>query len=157
MSNDLCSGNTAWDDGTRTLLVWNLNDGISVYRIDDGPPVLIAKLKVTISRNFPVQVTFGPNAHLAISGSDNGHVYTWDLRTHKPLHVLQHCRGSEVAVQTVSVSNLNSMMDVIANQLQNLQFACAGYDRYLIASASSDPNKKEQTIVVWTSVWPIVF
>lgn len=151
----LCSGNTAWDDGTRTLLVWNLNDGISVYRIDDGPPVLTAKLKVTISRNLPVQVTFGPNARLAISGSDNGHVYTWDLHTHEQVHVLQHCKGSEVAVQTVSVSDLNSMMNAIANQLTS-KFACAGYDRYLIASASSDPNKKEQTIVVWTSVRPIV-
>ncbi|KAF8325702.1 WD40-repeat-containing domain protein [Amanita rubescens] len=129
-------GNTAWDDETRTLLVWNLNDGISVYRIDDGPPVLITKLEMTIRRNFPVQVTFGPNACLAISGSDNGHIYTWDLHTRKLVQVLQHCED-EVAVQTIS-------------------FACAGYGRYLIASASSEHNGKEQTIVIWTSVRPIV-
>lgn len=36
------------------------------------------------------------------------------------------------------------------------QFGYADDGRYLIASASSEPNVKMQTIVIWTSVRPIV-
>lgn len=64
--NDLCSGNTAWDDEARALLAWNLIDGIGVHCIDDGPPVLIAKLEATICRKPPAQVTLD-QAH-AIKG-----------------------------------------------------------------------------------------
>ncbi|KAM6491158.1 WD40-repeat-containing domain protein, partial [Amanita muscaria] len=82
-------GNTAWSEESQTLLVWNLYDGIDVYRIDKGP-IWIAKLAMNISRNMVVQMSFVSEPNYAVSGSDNGDVYVWDISTHSPQQVLHH-------------------------------------------------------------------
>ncbi|KAF8324741.1 WD40-repeat-containing domain protein, partial [Amanita rubescens] len=81
-------GNAAWCESTQTLLVWNLCDGIDIYRID-GRPIWIGKLAINISRNMVVQVSFGVEP-FAISGSDRGDIYIWDLKTRSLQQVLRH-------------------------------------------------------------------
>jgi WD40 repeat protein len=84
-------GNAAWCESTQTLLVWNLCDGIDIYRIDDRP-IWIGKLAINISRNMVVQVSFGVEP-FAISGSDRGDIYVWDLKTRSLQQVLRHDAG----------------------------------------------------------------
>ena len=52
----------------------------------------MGKLAVKISRNMVVQVSFGIEP-LAISGSDSGEIYVWNLKTRSLQQVLRHDRG----------------------------------------------------------------
>ncbi|KAH6869079.1 WD40-repeat-containing domain protein [Coprinopsis sp. MPI-PUGE-AT-0042] len=70
-------GNASWDEDTRILLVWTLQDGIMVYRIEERP-VVLADLMMEIERNFPMQMCFVGEGIVA-TGSDNGEVLVWDL------------------------------------------------------------------------------
>ena len=45
-----------------------------------------------ITRNMVVQVAFGIEP-FAVSGSDDGEVYIWNLETRLPQQVLHHGRG----------------------------------------------------------------
>ncbi|KAF8225586.1 hypothetical protein L208DRAFT_1305626 [Tricholoma matsutake] len=85
-------GNTAWSTSTGMLLVWNLADGINLYHVTDRP-VWIKKLRVLIRQNIVIQVAFGVKGQYAISGTDNGEVIIWDLKSAEPDQILIQSGG----------------------------------------------------------------
>jgi hypothetical protein len=74
------------------LLVWNLADGIDLYHVTDRP-VWIKKLRVSIRQNIVIQVAFGVKGQYAISGTDNGEVIIWDLKSAEPDQILIQSGG----------------------------------------------------------------
>lgn len=86
------SGNMAWSSTTETLLVWNLANGLDVYRLADKP-IRTGMLKLKIKQNFVIQVAFGGQGKYAISGSDNGEVYLWDFESTQPTQILSGDSG----------------------------------------------------------------
>lgn len=74
------------------LLVWNLADGIDLYHVTDRP-VWIKKLWVSIRQNIVIQVAFGVKGQYAISGTDNGEVIIWDLKSAEPDQILIQSGG----------------------------------------------------------------
>ncbi|KAH7918965.1 WD40 repeat-like protein [Leucogyrophana mollusca] len=96
-------GSTAWHEATRTLLVWNLVDGIDVYRFTDNPTNrfgFVRKLRVRIKRNHINLVQLSASGNFAISGSDNGEVYIWDVESGRQTQVLGHSKGMVLNMQS---------------------------------------------------------
>lgn len=89
---DFCSGNTAWSPETKLLLVWNLLDGVDVYHVVEQP-VWIRKLRVKVKKNNVKQVEFGWSGKYAMSGSDTGEVYIWDVQLGSLVATLRHGAG----------------------------------------------------------------
>ena len=89
------SGNTAWSQDARLLLIWNLVDGVDVYHVVDRP-IFVRKLLVKIQRNNVKQVEFAWDGKYALCGSDTGEVHIWDIQ--KGLHVasLRHGNGQYI-------------------------------------------------------------
>ncbi|KAI6137593.1 hypothetical protein BKA82DRAFT_149766 [Pisolithus tinctorius] len=89
-------GATAYHEETRTFLIWNLTDGIDVYRLSDKPTARlhhVHHLRVTIRCNRICQVQFSLDGLVAITGSDNGQVMLWDIRSGKLTQSLRHGKG----------------------------------------------------------------
>ncbi|KAI6039511.1 hypothetical protein EDC04DRAFT_2537657, partial [Pisolithus marmoratus] len=89
----MCIGSTAYHDGTKMLLVWNLIDGFDAYQLADQPDnrlLHICHFRVKIRRNHICQVQFDLDGKTAITGSDNGRVVIWDISTGRQLQVLHH-------------------------------------------------------------------
>jgi hypothetical protein len=86
------SGNTSWCASTNTLLVWNLLNGLDVYRIS---AVLSQVLKVPmkIRKNNVKQVSCALEAEHLVTGSDNGEVYVLHSNTGNAVQVLNHGPG----------------------------------------------------------------
>jgi hypothetical protein len=59
--------------------VWNLFDGIDIYRVDTKLTWL-GKLRMRIMKNVVVQMAFGPDSRYVICGSDSGNLYIWDMK-----------------------------------------------------------------------------
>lgn len=61
-------------------MVWNLHDGIDVYKVEERP-VFEYTLDIDINEksNYPVQMSFLSDTTL-VSGSTNGEVLVWDLK-----------------------------------------------------------------------------
>lgn len=96
LTDNAARGNLAWSTHSNTLLVWNLSDGVDVYHIQHhGQPVWVKKLGMDVKRNMVVQVAFGNEGKLAMSGSDRGEVWIWDLgaETSQDAQVLVHSKG----------------------------------------------------------------
>ncbi|TFK18420.1 WD40 repeat-like protein [Coprinopsis marcescibilis] len=85
-------GAMAFNEPTKTLAVWNLQDGIHVYTIEDRPKLRL-KLHVAIQRNVPVGLAFITD-EILVAGSDNGEAYIWSLsdrRTTSTLRLSDPC------------------------------------------------------------------
>ncbi|KAH7920017.1 WD40 repeat-like protein [Leucogyrophana mollusca] len=85
-------GHTAWSPETSLLLVWNLVDGIDVYHIGEHP-VWVRKFCVRVKRNNVKQVELGRHGQLAISGSDSGEIFFWNIQSGAQELVLIHGSG----------------------------------------------------------------
>jgi WD40 repeat protein len=76
--------------------VWNLVDGIDVYKLTDNPTchlLLVRTLRVKIRRNRICDVQFDSTGEFAISGSDNGEVHLWDIDSGQLDQALCHGKG----------------------------------------------------------------
>lgn len=83
----------AWSSSKQSLLVSSLANGVDVYRLVDRPH-FEKRLPISVSRkNVPLQVDFAQGSNLAISGSDVGEVYVWDLASAERIQVLRHGGG----------------------------------------------------------------
>ncbi|KAH7918998.1 WD40 repeat-like protein [Leucogyrophana mollusca] len=86
-------GSSSWCEDSKTLLVWNLVDGMDVYQFTDCPTdrfTLVRKLRVKIRINHTNQVDMDSYGKLAINGSDNGEVFLWDMESGEQVQVLAH-------------------------------------------------------------------
>ena len=91
-----CSGSTAYHDMTKSLLVWNLHDGVDFYRICDSPTerlLHVQKLRIKTRDLRICGVQFDVSGRTAIVGGDNGEVCIWDIESAKPMQVLSHGKG----------------------------------------------------------------
>jgi len=91
-----CSGSTAYHDMTKSLLVWNLHDGVDFYRICDSPTerlLHVQKLRIKTRDLCICGVQFDVSGRTAIVGGDNGEVCIWDIESAKPMQVLSHGKG----------------------------------------------------------------
>lgn len=71
--------------------MWNLFDGVDIYRVADTL-VHVGKLSLKIRKNFVVQIVMGPQGS-AITGSDSGEIYIWDIERREKTHILSHGKG----------------------------------------------------------------
>ncbi|KAH7908124.1 WD40-repeat-containing domain protein [Hygrophoropsis aurantiaca] len=121
-------GDTAWSPDKNLLLIWNLIDGIDIYHVGEHP-IWVRKLVVKVKRNVVKQIEFGKHSQLAISGSDSGEVFLWDIETGKQVLVLIHGSESDL-IQTITH---HSPQD----------------KRYYVASATSSLGDGMQSVKVW--------
>lgn len=85
----------AWSRSASLLLVWNLLDGMDVYRIrSQDPPIWVARLSINMRRNIVVQVALESQGRWAICGSDCGEIYVWDIDSQQRTQVLMHGKGA---------------------------------------------------------------
>ncbi|KAI0310199.1 hypothetical protein OF83DRAFT_1070922, partial [Amylostereum chailletii] len=90
-------GSTAWSPETHQLLVWNLEDGIDVYQLkDEGQLKPIRCLKMNLQYYFPKLVDFAQQGRLAVSGTDRGEVFIWDIETGTLKQTLIHGPGESI-------------------------------------------------------------
>ncbi|KAI0309408.1 WD40-repeat-containing domain protein [Amylostereum chailletii] len=84
-------GGTAWSPETRRLLIWNLDDGVDVYQLQQSGRLLhVILLKVEVKHYFPKLLGFGQQGKLALFGGDMGDVYVWDIDSGNLLQTLAH-------------------------------------------------------------------
>ncbi|KIK12474.1 hypothetical protein PISMIDRAFT_120831, partial [Pisolithus microcarpus 441] len=90
-------GSTAYHEGSKTFLVWNLVDGIDVYRLMDCSPYslnYIRHFQIQIRRNRICHVQFDSDGKKVITRSDNGQVLIWDVSSGQLVQALHHGQGS---------------------------------------------------------------
>lgn len=94
----------AWCPSTQTLLVWNLANGVDMYTIEvDKRPIRIGTCQLSLGRLLPVQVTFGRDGALVLSGSDRGSIHIWHA-SGQSFQVLRHTHGrSSIMIIVVSL------------------------------------------------------
>ncbi|KIM59658.1 hypothetical protein SCLCIDRAFT_100030, partial [Scleroderma citrinum Foug A] len=86
-------GSTAYHDTSKSLLIWNLHDGVDLYRICDSPTeqlLHVQKLRIKTRDLCICGVQFDVSGRTAIVGGDNGEVCIWDIESAKPMQVLSH-------------------------------------------------------------------
>ncbi|KAI6001909.1 WD40-repeat-containing domain protein [Pisolithus albus] len=131
-------GSTAYHEGTKTLLVWNLVDGVDVYQLMDCSPYslnYIRHLQIQVRQNRICHVQFDSDGKKAITGSDNGQVLIWDVSSGQAVQAL--CHGEELhAVQVVRYIT---------------QYHSSQFSKHLIASGSSDTASKKALLRVWST------
>lgn len=163
MSYDGARGNSAWDDETQTLLVWNLEDGIDIYHIDNGLN-RVGKINMKIHQNMVIQLEFCNHHSYFISGSDHGDVYIWDVNSQRPYQILHHSPG--VSGQLCYIQRQNNLlrshcrancyrMSTLFDGRVHLifpQFYACQDGKLMIASASSESDDSQPTICIWSSV-----
>ncbi|KAG2092257.1 hypothetical protein BD769DRAFT_1371002, partial [Suillus cothurnatus] len=131
-----CIGSSAYSDSLGSLLVWNLEDGINVYRLTDNPTchlLLVRMLHMKIRRNRICDVQFDSTGEFAISGSDNGEVHLWNIDSGQLDQALCHGRGK--------------------NQLNepSMTYCLVQNGRHFIASGSSEHEDWRPYIKIWSS------
>ncbi|KAH7906901.1 WD40-repeat-containing domain protein [Hygrophoropsis aurantiaca] len=127
-------GCSAWNEAARTLLVWNLYDGIDIYHLKDDPTnrlELVRKLRVKVKVNRINLVRFDTSGKVAISGSDNGEVYLWEIKSGQRIQTLTH-EKEMYAVQTIACHSPQ-------------------HAKHWIASAGSDSNDERPCVMIWTT------
>ncbi|KAI0315726.1 hypothetical protein OF83DRAFT_1061566 [Amylostereum chailletii] len=88
-------GSMAWSPETRYLSVWNLEDGVDVYRLhDDAQLRHLHKLTVNIRRNFVKVIDLVQHGRMAISGTDKGEINVWDAECGVLVQTLTHGTGA---------------------------------------------------------------
>lgn len=127
-------GSTAYHDTTKSLLVWNLHDGVDVYRICDSPTerlLHVTKLRIKMRDLRICGVQFDTTGSAVIVGGDNGEVSVWSVESAKPVQVLSH--GKErLLVQTIAYH---------ASQMS----------KYIIASCTTDAIDSRPVVKVWST------
>ncbi|KAI6114731.1 WD40-repeat-containing domain protein [Pisolithus croceorrhizus] len=127
-------GSTAYHEGNKTLLVWNLVDGIDVYQLMDCSPYslnYVRHLQIRVRQNRICHVQFDSDGKKAITGGDNGQVLIWDVSSGQVVQAL--CHGEELhAVQVVC-------------------YHSSQFSKHLIASGSSDAASKKVLLRVWST------
>ncbi|KIK22686.1 hypothetical protein PISMIDRAFT_68992, partial [Pisolithus microcarpus 441] len=86
-------GSTAYHESSQLLLVWNLVDGVDIYRLVCQPTSSlhhVRHLRLKIRRNYICHVQFDSNGKVAITGTDNGQVLLWDIDSGQLAQVLHH-------------------------------------------------------------------
>ncbi|KAI6104833.1 WD40-repeat-containing domain protein, partial [Pisolithus croceorrhizus] len=86
-------GSTAYHDTMQSLLVWNLHDGVDVYRMCNSPTeqlLHVWKLHIKTRDLRICAVQFDATRSAAIVGGDNGEVSIWNIESAKPMQVLSH-------------------------------------------------------------------
>jgi len=110
-------GSTAYHESAAKLLVWNLLDGVDIYRLTDQPTshlVFVRKLRVKIRRNQINRVQFDVSGTKAICGGDNGEVSVWDIENGELIQTLPH--GEELhAVQVITYHSPQTTKHYIAS------------------------------------------
>jgi hypothetical protein len=150
----------------KTLLVWNLRDGIDVYLVED---VLkpAGKLTINLQVIFPVRMAFMRSGNILV-GSDNGESYIWDLKRKAIVRSLKHypfvsrwtrfvgavwrrrpyLANPRTAVQVVAVSSIplhwSQSVDL------SPKYVCRGDGVELAACASTELDQPS-TLVLWTT------
>ncbi|KAF6741023.1 WD40-repeat-containing domain protein [Ephemerocybe angulata] len=82
-------GNMEWCEEARKLAVWNLDDGVDVYDIQDTLIATPIKIPLNVKRLFPIQVRFLTEEMLVI-GSDNGTVVIASILSRSVIKKLRH-------------------------------------------------------------------
>jgi hypothetical protein len=143
----MSSGSTAYHDGTKNLLVWNLVNGIDVYRLTDDhggrAPRLtyVRPLRVQIRRNRIAQVQFDVDGTTAIAGGDNGQVLTWDLTTGKAAQTLPHGQGEFRFLQPSSILHPNTRTSCGPSHIcEWLPSRCSASVNYPISTILHNPQ-----------------
>ncbi|EAU85001.1 hypothetical protein CC1G_04097 [Coprinopsis cinerea okayama7 len=128
-------GNMAWSEDLRLLCIWNLTDGMDLYKLEDAAaarPLYQRRIPVAIHRNLPFQVTFLSRYGLAC-GSDTGEAFIWDCGDEaKVLQQLTHTSTGSLVVQAIAHGQSTKN------------------GRHLLATGSADIGKRG-AIVVWTT------
>ncbi|KAI6095173.1 hypothetical protein EDD16DRAFT_1439248, partial [Pisolithus croceorrhizus] len=86
-------GSTAYHEASQLLLVWNLVDGVDIYRLAYQPMSSlhhIRHLRLKIRRNYICHVQFDSDGKVAITGTDNGQILLWDVNSGQLAQVLHH-------------------------------------------------------------------
>ncbi|TFK58533.1 WD40 repeat-like protein [Pluteus cervinus] len=139
-------GNMTWSEPTSRLLIWNLEDGVDIYRLQNPQrlPVYVASFRVRMdTMSVPVQMCCSSRHSLALCGSNLGALHLWDITSNTHRQTIIHESGKRY-VQTVAVWE---------GRVQ----AGGGNSPCILASASSDPGRNTQSICVWApSRFPIV-
>lgn len=78
-----------WHEEARLLAIWNLEDGVDVYRVDRDFIPLPRKVCLNIRRNYVIQVQF-IDADTLVVGSDNGVVLIVNLTSLSVVMKLNH-------------------------------------------------------------------
>ncbi|KAI5983196.1 WD40-repeat-containing domain protein [Pisolithus albus] len=127
-------GSTAYHEGSKTLLVWNLIDGIDVYQLMDCSLYslkFVRHLQIQIRRNRICHVQFDLDGKRAITGSDNGQVLIWDVNSGQLVQALRH--GQELhAVQVV-------------------RYHSSQFNKHFVASGSSDSAGGKVLLRLWST------
>ena len=85
------SGSLAWSRKTRRLLIWNLLDGMDLYRLHEtGHLEYIRTFQSDIEHHVIKLVDFVQDEQLVASGTDRGEIILWDAKTGKRVHSLGH-------------------------------------------------------------------
>lgn len=99
-----------WSAEARRLLIWNLEDGVDVFRLhDDGQIRHQRKLGVSIKRNFVKITDLVQHGQMAVSGTDKGELNVWDAETGVVAQTLIHGSG-ECAEYMCTSSPLRLML-----------------------------------------------
>ncbi|EKM60211.1 uncharacterized protein PHACADRAFT_189346 [Phanerochaete carnosa HHB-10118-sp] len=106
-------GSTAVHSGKNTLVIDNVINGFSLYRLDTLLPVRTFPTGEPLTRK-PKQSTFGEEGKVIVGGSDHGCVYIFDRKTGAPLDVLRHSYQLVQAVAT-HISNVGTNVIVTAS------------------------------------------
>ncbi|KAF5329098.1 hypothetical protein D9611_014310 [Ephemerocybe angulata] len=123
--------NIAWSEEERIIAVWNLENGVDLYRLDDQPgaqPSYLSRIVVRIRKNYPIQLQFLPDGPLVV-GSDRGVVRVYNIVNKTAKKVFYHDTSQTKLVQTVATADADEN------------------NHYLIASATSEGTVS--SIVVW--------
>ncbi|KAI6004758.1 hypothetical protein EDD15DRAFT_2155447, partial [Pisolithus albus] len=126
-------GSTAYNDTTQSLLVWNLHDGVDIYRICDSPTerlLHVWKLRLQTRDLRICGVQFDVTGSTAIVGGDNGEVSVWNIDSAKPMQVLSH---GKVTAQLL------------------MQYHASQSSKYMIASCTTDGTDSKPTVKVWST------
>lgn len=83
------SGNMDWNEEGRLLAVWNMDDGVDLYKIEGTFVPIPEKIPLKIERNFVIQVRFVDSETLVV-GSDNGQVLVVNASTRAVVRKLNH-------------------------------------------------------------------
>lgn len=78
-----------WNEEGRLLAVWNMDDGVDLYKIDGSFVPIPEKITLKIERNFVIQVRFVDSETLVV-GSDRGQTLVINASSRAVVRKLNH-------------------------------------------------------------------
>ncbi|TFK59662.1 WD40 repeat-like protein [Pluteus cervinus] len=122
-------GNMTWSAATNRLLVWNMHDGVDIYKLSllKRRPILESTFEIEMGQLiYPTQMACSTRDALAVCGSNlGGKIYVWDIMSGKRRQRLTQGGGVQ-KVQTV--------------ELWEPRAGDHKFKRVILASGSSDGN-----------------